>query len=618
VAAGLAIAHFGRQPGFSLPRLLAFTLAFGLVSLFPLRIEFGSTRARFVLIDSVLVAAFFAMGAPFVGLAAAAGELLSCGVLRVPRLKMVFNTANRLGATTVAASVFYALGGTSSLNARSWLAAVASAACFSALDMAGVAMVLARVEHRRYRRIVLHSGPTALATTLATAPLGLIAVALFDRSPFAPLLLVPPMLVVALNSRFAAAQRDEQLRVERLYEATSRTARLTTFADAVASVADESRRLLTGVAAVCCAPDAAGRSIAVVVDDSSSRAQDEEGADALVGLVADHGPVDIGVDQLPQEIRAISPAAARVVLAHSPSDSPVPVTLAVFRGSTLGGSHQGLLDMLTAFAAQASLTIGNARLYAEVGEALDRQVDLNRQKSEFVAAVSHELRTPLTAMLGASQTMLRLGDRLPGEDRGKLLTGAVDAGTRLKRLIEELLLVASAEHRAETIELSELEVGDLLAGMAGEMAPSVGGRLEVRSHPGAGAIVSDAGRLHRILVNLVDNANKYAPAGPIEVRAARRGADVVVAVTDHGPGISSADRSRVFERFVQLDQSATRRQGGTGLGLYLSRRLAEQLGGSLLLDDTPGGGCTFTLKVPGLSPARSAAPETPATVSPVS
>jgi two-component system sensor histidine kinase KdpD len=257
--------------------------------------------------------------------------------------------------------------------------------------------------------------------------------------------------------------------------------------------------------------------------------------------------------------------------------------------------------MLTAFAAHASLTIGNARLYAEVGEALDRHVDLNRQKSEFVAAVSHELRTPLTSMLGASQTMLRLGERLPTEDRGRLLTGAVDAGIRLKRLIEELLLVASAEHGPESFELSEVDLGDLLTGMAGEIGPSVGRRLEVQPGPRVGVIHSDAGRLHRVLVNLVDNANKYAPTGPIEVRASLYGSDVVVTVTDHGPGISSADRNRVFERFVQLDQSATRRQGGTGLGLYLSRRLAEQLGGSLSLDDTPGGGCTFTLTVPALS-----------------
>jgi signal transduction histidine kinase len=392
--------------------------------------------------------------------------------------------------------------------------------------------------------------------------------------------------------------------VERLFEATSRTARLTTFSDAVASVADESRQLLTGIAAVCYAPDAAGRCIGVVVDDTGSRFEDRQAAPALVSLAAEHGAVEIGVDQLPQEIQSIWPVAVRVVLAQSPPDSPVPVTLAVFRGSTPSRSRQGLLDMLTAFAAQASLTIGNARLYAEVGEALDKQVDLNRQKSEFVAAVSHELRTPLTAMLGASQTMLRLGDRLPSEDRGRLLVGSVDAGTRLKRLIEELLLVASAEHRAESCDLSEVNVTDLLAGLAGEVAPSVGGRLEVHAHPGVGIIVSDAGRLHRILVNLVDNANKYAPTGGIEVAASLRGSDVAVSVRDHGPGINSDDRNRVFERFVQLDQSSTRRQGGTGLGLYLSRRLAEQLGGSLVLDDTPGGGCTFTLRVPALSPAE--------------
>jgi signal transduction histidine kinase len=553
------------------------------------------------LIDPVLVAALFAMRTPWVGLAAALGETISCVFLRVPPLKAVFNTANRLGATTVAAYLFRAYGGGShAVDVRSWAAALLATGCFAVLDMAGVAFVLARAERRQYRKIVYHSAPTALATTLATAPLGLIAVALFDRGTLAPLLLAPPLLVVSLNSRFTAAQRDEHLRVERLYEATSRTARLSTFSDAVAAVADESRRLLTGIAAVCCAPNAAGHLVGVVVDDGGSRPQDRESTQALIAVVAERGATEVGADELPQEMQAVYPAAVRVVLARSPSDSPVPVTLAVFRGPTHPGSRQGLLDMLTAFAAQASLTIGNARLYAEVGEALDQQVDLNRQKSEFVAAVSHELRTPLTAMLGASQTILRLGDRLPAEYRERLLADSVDAGARLKRLIEELLLVAAAEHRTESRELRELSLTDLLAGVARELSPSVGSRLEVRSHPGAETIVSDADRLHRILINLVDNAGKYAPTGPIQVGTFLSGADVAVTVTDHGPGIPPADRNRVFERFVQLDQSATRRQGGTGLGLYLSRRLAEQLGGSLTVGDTAGGGCTFTLTVPAL------------------
>ena len=115
----------------------------------------------------------------------------------------------------------------------------------------------------------------------------------------------------------------------------------------------------------------------------------------------------------------------------------------------------------------------------------------------------------------------------------------------------------------------------------------------------AGTVVSDASKLERILLNLVENAAKYAPDERIELHAARVGAEVGLSVVDHGPGIPEADRERVFERFIQLDQSSTRRQGGTGLGLHLCRQLADLVDGRTTLDETPGGGCTFTLWIPG-------------------
>jgi signal transduction histidine kinase len=121
--------------------------------------------------------------------------------------------------------------------------------------------------------------------------------------------------------------------------------------------------------------------------------------------------------------------------------------------------------------------------------------------------------------------------------------------------------------------------------------------------------------LERILLNLVENAAKYAPDGPIELHAGVSGDVVTLAVVDHGPGIPPEDRERVFERFVQLDQSSTRRQGGTGLGLHLCRQLADVIGADLAVSETPNGGCTFTLSVPlarnaavAMSPPRPGRP----------
>ena len=100
-----------------------------------------------------------------------------------------------------------------------------------------------------------------------------------------------------------------------------------------------------------------------------------------------------------------------------------------------------------------------------------------------------------------------------------------------------------------------------------ETAAVTEGRVDATVKPVVGHVRSDESKLHRVLVNLIENAAKYAPEGPIEVEAMAAGARLLFFVTDHGPGIAAADRERVFERFVQLDQSLTRRQGGLGLGL---------------------------------------------------
>ena len=123
------------------------------------------------------------------------------------------------------------------------------------------------------------------------------------------------------------------------------------------------------------------------------------------------------------------------------------------------------------------------------------------------------------------------------------------------------------------------------------------GRLVATVRPVVGQIRTDEHKLQRILVNLIENAAKYAPDGPIEIEVMAAGARVLFFVIDHGPGIGTADRDRVFERFVQLNQTLTRSQGGLGLGLYLCRQLATVLDGELVLTETPGGGCSFCLAV---------------------
>jgi two-component system sensor histidine kinase KdpD len=252
-------------------------------------------------------------------------------------------------------------------------------------------------------------------------------------------------------------------------------------------------------------------------------------------------------------------------------------------------------------------------MHEDLVTALALQVDLNRQKDDFIAAVSHELRTPLAVMLGSVHTLDRLDGRMPSAQRSQLFDMTVEQGGRLQRLIDELLLVAAAEHTNVPLERDSVDIAELLASIEADTATATAGRL-VQSHDDRAAIVTDRSKLARVLLNLVENAAKYAPAGPIELFATSAGGDVFFRVVDHGPGIPVEDRARAFERFVQLDQSSTRRRGGTGLGLHLCRQLAELLDGKLTLAPTPGGGCTFLLSLPvtptSEAPAPRAAPDT--------
>ena len=248
-----------------------------------------------------------------------------------------------------------------------------------------------------------------------------------------------------------------------------------------------------------------------------------------------------------------------------------------------------------------------AALLGELRAALAAQVEANRRKDEFVATISHELRTPLTVLLGTAQTLEAAGERMAAADRARLLHTAVGQGQRLKVLIDDLLLVASAAHGSMSVSPTTARVADLAADLAADVPADIVGRVTVTTTATAAppTVRTDPQRVRQVVANLVGNAAKYAADSPIEVDLAVVSGRLVVRVADHGPGIGPADRERVFDRFVQLDQSATRAQGGTGLGLYLCRQIADRLGGHLTLTETAGGGATFTLDLPAADPGAT-------------
>jgi signal transduction histidine kinase len=230
--------------------------------------------------------------------------------------------------------------------------------------------------------------------------------------------------------------------------------------------------------------------------------------------------------------------------------------------------------------------------------------ELNRLKDDLIAVVSHELRTPLTSIQGYVKTLLQLGDRLDERQSREFLEGAARQSDRLQRLIEELLDAAKLDADVESLDLAPLDASALAERVIDELRERAAGHtLILDFDPDPDPLRTDVAKVHRIVSNLVENALKYTPeSSTIAISGRASVAGLVIRVEDDGPGIPESAGDRVFERFFQVDQSATRRVGGTGLGLYICRRLAETIGGDLTLERSTPEGSVFSLLVPWQPP----------------
>jgi len=235
----------------------------------------------------------------------------------------------------------------------------------------------------------------------------------------------------------------------------------------------------------------------------------------------------------------------------------------------------------------------------EVANAGLRQA--NHYKSEFIANMSHEFRTPLNSVLGYADLAANSMRDGPGCDHLRRLR---EAAERLLDLIDDLLTYARVEVGREELRPQTLRVADELdrqrAALESLVAPGVEVRVDLAD--AALELRTDPRRFAQILTNLVGNAAKFTECGHVTLSARREGDEVLVGVSDTGPGIPVEHQASVFEAFHQVDGSATRRHGGAGLGLAIAGRLADLLGGRIELETQPGEGTTFTLVLPLKAP----------------
>jgi PAS domain S-box-containing protein len=250
---------------------------------------------------------------------------------------------------------------------------------------------------------------------------------------------------------------------------------------------------------------------------------------------------------------------------------------------------------------------------SQIKRALIRQEELahkaqaaERAKSEFLAMMSHEIRTPMNGVLGYAEL---LASTPMERDQKEYLDTIVTSGEALLRIIDDILDFSRIESGRMSMVYAPFHVGELLKGVKAVLAPqarqkAVGIEIEIENSSSPW-FIGDAGRIRQVLINLTGNALKFTESGNVQVALRTEpvpGTDSVqslhFSVSDTGAGIPAEKLQEIFRPFTQADSSIARRYGGTGLGLTISQRLVELMGGSLEVESTAGQGATFSFRLP--------------------
>jgi PAS domain S-box-containing protein len=277
-----------------------------------------------------------------------------------------------------------------------------------------------------------------------------------------------------------------------------------------------------------------------------------------------------------------------------------------FQSKEKNAFTQADIAILVTLADQVAVAIDNARSYELAQQAINEMRELDRLKSQFLANMSHELRTPLNSIIGFSRVIIKGIDGPVTNLQEQDLSAIYNSGQHLLRLINDILDLSKIDAGKMELAFDDVNISELLQ----SVVPTVMGlikdkpvKLEQNIAPNIPIVRADAMRLRQVMINLLSNASKFTDEGTITISASveikpDRNSEVVVKVTDTGPGIAPEDRSKLFQPFSQVDASPTRKTGGTGLGLSICRRLVELHGGQIDVTSEVGKGSTFYFTLP--------------------
>jgi two-component system sensor histidine kinase KdpD len=265
----------------------------------------------------------------------------------------------------------------------------------------------------------------------------------------------------------------------------------------------------------------------------------------------------------------------------------------------LGLDQRAFLDV---FSAQVAVALERARLSAEAEQSALR-AKTEEMRASLLSAVSHDLRTPLASITGAA-TALRDGPELNHDTRAELLDAIVDQAERLERLVSNLLDMTRLDSggvalKRDWVPLDEM-IGSALTRLEAQLADR---QVSVSIAADVPLVLVDPVLFEQVLVNLLENAEKYTPKGsPIEIAARREGAQVVLTVADHGPGLAPGAEQRVFEKFYRGQHGGVL---GAGLGLAICKGIVEAHAGTIRAENRSTGGAAFVVTIPsgGAPPA---------------
>lgn len=242
---------------------------------------------------------------------------------------------------------------------------------------------------------------------------------------------------------------------------------------------------------------------------------------------------------------------------------------------------------------------------AELAIKRDEALQANKTKSLFLANMSHELRTPLNAIIGYSEMLEEEADDFGYEDIVPDLQKIQSAGSHLLSLINDILDISKIEAGAIELYLEDYALEDLIDQLAMTIQPVIeknGNKLQLEYKSDLGIVHGDVTRLRQILMNLLSNAAKFTENGIIKIESKRfmnNGVDwIEIAVQDTGIGMTEEQLNKIFTEFTQADASTTRKYGGTGLGLPISRHFAAMMGGTIRVTSIAGEGSRFTVSIP--------------------